>query len=96
VQYFVLHLGDNFMTRSVTTSVRLTADLRLQLDHAAHRLHRGKNWIVSQALVEYLAKLDESKLVNEAQRQSLLAKEADQANEDIEIWDQNQDDAGWH
>lgn len=84
------------MSRSVTTSVRLTADLRLQLDHAAHRLHRGRNWIVSQALLEYLAKLGESKLVNEAQRQSLLANEADRANKDIEIWDKNQDDSGWH
>jgi hypothetical protein len=44
--------------------------------------------------MEYLAKLGEAKLVNEAQRQSLLAKEADQANEDIEIWDQHQDDSG--
>lgn len=83
------------MSRSVTTSVRLTADLRLQLDHAARRLHRGRNWIVSQALVEYLAKLGEAKLVNEAQRQSLLAKKADQANEDGDIWEENQDDSGW-
>ncbi len=83
------------MSHSVTTSIRLAADLRLQLDHAAQRLHRGKNWIVSQALQEYLAKLGESKLVNEAQRQSLLAKQADEANEDIKIWEDNQDDSGW-
>ena len=82
------------MSHSVTTSIRLTADLRLQLDHAAQRLHRGKNWIVSQALQEYLAKLGESKLVNEAQRQSLLAKQAD-ANEGLKIWEDNQDDSGW-
>ena len=84
------------MNRSVTTSVRLTADLRLQLDHAAHRLHRGRNWIVSQALLEYLAKLGESKLVAEAQRQSLIASKADKANEESSLWEDNQDDSGWH
>ncbi len=84
------------MSRSVTTSIRLTADLRLQLDHAAQRLHRGKNWLVSQALIEYLAKLGEAKLVNEAQRQSLLASKADRANEESDMWGDNQDDTGWH
>lgn len=83
------------MTRGVTTSIRLTADLRLQLEHAAQRLHRGKNWIVSQALMEYLSKLGESKLLNEAHRQSLLASKADKQNEEIDLWDDSQDDTGW-
>lgn len=30
------------MSHSVTTSIRLAADLRLQLDHAAQRLHGEK------------------------------------------------------
>jgi predicted DNA-binding protein len=96
VQYFVLQSEDFIMSRSFTTSIRLTADLRLQLENAAKRLNRDKNWLVSQALTEYLAKLGEDKLVNEAQRQSRLASKADRVNEESDLWSENQDETGWN
>lgn len=36
------------------TSIRLQEDLDELLDQAANRLHRSKNWIINQALREYL------------------------------------------
>lgn len=61
------------MSRSITTSVRLPPELKNQLEQAAHAMHRGKNWIVVQALQDYLAKLDDRYLAREARRQSILA-----------------------
>ena len=39
------------MAHSITTSVRLSPELRDQLDTAAHTLHRGKNWIILPSLL---------------------------------------------
>jgi predicted transcriptional regulator len=36
------------------TSIRLQEDLDELLDQAASRLHRSKNWVINQALREYL------------------------------------------
>lgn len=36
------------------TSIRLQEDIEKLLDSAANRLHRSKNWLVNQALREYL------------------------------------------
>lgn len=81
------------MASGITTSVRLSQELRLQLDHASQRLHRGRNWIINQAIAEYLAKLGENRIVNEARKQSIRASKAD--SDEIDIWHENQDDSGW-
>jgi predicted DNA-binding protein len=47
--------------------------LARRLARAAARLSRGKSWIVSKALEEYLAKLNQADLADEARRQSLAA-----------------------
>lgn len=36
------------------TSIRLQEDLEALLEKTANRLHRSKNWLINQALREYL------------------------------------------
>jgi len=45
------------------TSIRLQEDIEKLLEKAASRLHRSKNWLINQAIREYLARD-----VNEQQR----------------------------
>lgn len=78
---------------SVTTSVRLDEQLAKRLERAAVRLSRGKNWIVTRALEEYLAKINRDDLAAEARRQSRLVARAERRGkgagfpeEDIEEW----------
>jgi hypothetical protein len=40
--------------KAITTSFRLPPELRQRLEETARRLGRGKNWIIVQALEEYL------------------------------------------
>lgn len=79
------------MAQTQTTSVRLPQKLRTQLEIASQNLHRGKNWIIIQALEEYLMKADQNKLAQEARRQSLLAAQ----HSENDIWEQNTDTSGW-
>lgn len=82
------------MYKGITTSVRLTPELRQQLDYLSHSLHRGKNWIVIQALQEFISKHNYTILAEEAKRQSLLASQHT-INEEEEIWEENIDVTGW-
>lgn len=75
-----------------TTSIRLPAGLRVELEHASEQMHRGKNWLIIQALESYLAGLKNQSLAAEARRQSILASQADT---DSEIWFENTDTSGW-
>lgn len=58
---------------SITTSVRIEQQLARRLERAAVRLARGKNWIISRAIEEYLAKANHDSLAVEARRQSMAA-----------------------
>lgn len=78
---------------SVTTSIRLSDDLRFELETASARLHRGKNWIVSEALRLYLASFKNASLAAEARRQSLLAAEKEKVHPDT-FWEDT-DTRGW-
>jgi predicted transcriptional regulator len=88
----ILCIARGDIMHGTTTSIRLSPALREQLEAASHTLHRGKNWIIAQALVEYLGRLEYSTLAKEAQRQSLLSNQADA---DIQIWQDNTDTSGW-
>jgi predicted DNA-binding protein len=79
------------MSRSETTSIRLSPHLRQQLEQASHLLHRGKNWIITQALQEYISHVLDLKLAEEARRQSLQASQ----NEPDSTWEDEMDDSGW-
>ncbi|MBP9692571.1 MAG: hypothetical protein KBD90_04485 [Alphaproteobacteria bacterium] len=82
------------MHKGITTSIRLTPELRQQLDYLSRSLHRGKNWIVIHALQEFIQKNNYTFLAEEAKRQSLLASRYE-TNEDEEIWEKNIDITGW-
>lgn len=81
------------MAHGTTTSIRLPPHIREELDKASHTLHRGKNWIIIHALEAYLSKLDKNNLVKEAQRQSILASQANTEKEND--WKDNSDTSGW-
>lgn len=38
------------------TSVRLQTDLETQLENLAKNIHRSKNWLINQAIREYIEK----------------------------------------
>jgi predicted DNA-binding protein len=78
---------------SVTTSVRLEQKLAQRLERAAARLSRGKNWIVTKALEEYLAKVNQDELAAEARRQSILVARAERHKKPDSFWDE--DVPGW-
>ena len=67
--------------------------LRRRLEARARTLKKPKNWIITQALEEYLQDRNTATLVAEARRQSLLAS-AD-VTEDETFWEKQADSAGW-
>lgn len=81
------------MIKSVTTSIRLELSLSRKLEKAAHNLHRGKNWLISEAVRRYLEQLENTTLVHEARKQSLLVSK--QKNMDYDIWETNSDSEEW-
>ena len=77
----------------VTTSIRLSPELRERLERTASRLHRGKSWLITRALEEYLARRESGELREEARRQSELASAAAWADETH--WESDVDERGW-
>ena len=58
---------------SSTSSFRISDELRFRLEDAARRMSKGKNWIITRALGDYLDRHNQTHLREEARRQSLLA-----------------------
>lgn len=83
----------NIMARTIITSLRLSPDLKAQLEQAAQTLHRGKNWIIVQALQDYLTKVGDRFLIEEARRQSLIASK--HTCKEIAVWEDNLDLDDW-
>ncbi len=81
------------MTHGITTSIRLTTELREQLERAAQTLHRGKNWIIAKALEEYLTKINRNNWIKEARRQSILASQI--ITKEEEAWEQDMEENEW-
>ena len=82
------------MASSMTTSIRLSQEVRQQLTQASEFLHRGKNWIINEALKKYLLNLNQLNLSSEAKRQSLLAGKMRNYEEE-KLWEDNIDTTGW-
>jgi predicted DNA-binding protein len=78
---------------STTSSFRISDELRIRLEAAASQLGKGKNWILNQALREYLEGLREDSLAAEARRQSLLAGGLTTPEE--RFWAGQSDDRNW-
>ncbi|WP_392506912.1 hypothetical protein ACE5D9_05380 [Rickettsia sp. 2024-CO-Wats] len=70
--------------KSITTSICLEINLSKKLEKATYDLHRGKSWIISEAIRIYLKQLENSDLAKEAKRQSLLASKEN--NPDADLW----------
>ncbi len=71
---------------SSTTSIRIPDDLKLSLEKTARRMSKGKNWIIKQALGEYLRRHNTDLLRAEARRQSLLASK--KRWKDAKLWEE--------
>ncbi|MGB0745234.1 MAG: ribbon-helix-helix protein, CopG family [Opitutales bacterium] len=78
------------MSESITTSIRLSPKLRRALELKAKKEKRGKNWIISRALENYLESDALIDLASEAQRQSQIA-----AQQDIGDWAEDADLVQW-
>lgn len=77
-----------------SSSFRISDELKVQLEHASARLNKGKNWIINQALKEYLERHSFEAMRAEARRQSILASktpfegEEDWEKAGLETWDE--------
>lgn len=89
----MLRLWYSGFVASVTTSIRISAELRARLDEAARQLQSGKNRIIAQALEEYLDRVNRQRFLEEARRQSILASAA--SNDDEDVWLAHADTRGW-
>jgi len=78
------------VSENVTTSIRLNPRLRRALEQRAKKEQRGKNWIISRALEQYLDEEAHENLALEARRQSLIATQTD-----IEDWSTDADFEQW-
>lgn len=81
------------MAKSITTSIRLELSLNKKLEKAAHDLHRGKNWLITEAILTYLKQLENSSLAEEAKQQSLLVSKMEKSDNDL--WETNSDQTNW-
>ena len=79
--------------RSTTSSFRISNELHARLEEAVHRLKRGKNSIITEALEEYLDRINQQRFLEEARRQSMLASAVANRNEDV--WLEHADTTGW-
>jgi predicted DNA-binding protein len=89
----VLHLCYCKILKSTTSSFRISEELQVRLDQTSRHLKRGKNWVITRALEDYLDKVGHDALAAEARRQSLLASGA--VTEDEKFWRKRGDTAGW-
>ncbi len=85
------------MEKGTITSVRLASPLRVRLDEMARQLNRRRNWIISEALKEYLVRHGHNILEAQVREESLKIAEQEK-NLSVwnqEHWEQNFDVAGW-
>ena len=80
--------------RSTTSSIRLPTELRSRLEKATQDLKRKKNSIVTQALTEYLEKVERTEFLEQARKQSILASAAPTDDEDF--WADHADTREWN
>ena len=81
------------MPASTTTSVRLPDPLRRELERHARASKRGKNWIIKEALAQYLHGPAQDELRQEACRQSEMASR--NSPRDAGWGEQGGDPDGW-
>ena len=75
---------------TITSSFRIDADLKNRLDIVAKQTNHNKNWIITQALNEYLSRHDRDAFKAEALRQSRAAAILDRrpkARKERALWE---------
>ncbi len=75
------------MIMSTTTSVRLDDEVKQKLDELSQQIHRPKNWIINQALSEFIDRNSVARMLEKARQQCLLANQQDDSAEASD-WDQ--------
>ena len=89
----VLQVCYTRIVASSTTSIRIPDDLKIRLESTARRMSKGKNWVIKQALTEYLERHNQDWLRAEARRQSIAASKMKWKDEKFweealaEVWD---------
>jgi predicted DNA-binding protein len=78
---------------STTSSFRISEELRIRFEVAASESGKGKNWILNQALREYLDRMRQDSLAAEARRQSLLA--GGRTAPEAQFWAAQADGSDW-
>lgn len=68
------------MAESVTTSIRLSRELRDELEQVARETHRGKSWIIKKALKEYFARKRRKASFRNPHKQSAVLSRTDRSN----------------
>jgi predicted DNA-binding protein len=76
-----------------TSSIRLSYELTARLECESRRLKKPKNWIITHAIREFLAKSDRAGLAEEVRRQSILVSQRESADE--AYWSEQADTSGW-
>jgi predicted transcriptional regulator len=79
---------------STTTSIRLPKELKRELERKARSTKRGKNWLIREALEQYLLGSSHDTLRAEARRQSLLVGRH-QTKDDVVWAEQVREIDGW-
>ncbi|MDI1337925.1 MAG: ribbon-helix-helix domain-containing protein [Lacunisphaera sp.] len=82
------------MPASTTTSIRLPKELKRELERKARSTKRGKNWVIREALEQYLLGSSHDTLREEARKQSLLASK-NQSKDDAVWLEQAREIEGW-
>lgn len=72
------------MPASKTTSIRLPAELSRELARRARLAKRGKNWVIKEALEQYLLGSADDRLRQECREQSIRVSR--QENPDEKAW----------
>ncbi|HGG60808.1 MAG TPA: CopG family transcriptional regulator [Gammaproteobacteria bacterium] len=78
------------MGASITTSIRMPASLKKELDWLANQEHKKKNQIILSALREYVKNHPSKDLKDEVINQCTRANEQDSIDSD---WDELADDS---
>ena len=72
---------------SSTSSFRISEELRHRLEITARSVNKGKNWVLTRALEEYLDRHSQVGLRAEARRQSQLASKSQ--GKDEALWEKS-------
>ena len=91
LHYNVLHKQKERM-KSITTSIRIKPQLRQELQSLSAQLSHGMNWIIEQAIVEYLQRHHKNLRVTEALKDIAFLQGT---TDDQAYWDNAYDDSDW-